>query len=86
MSLPTKLRTEKHTFEPDPLSPGDCSTCGMSASIGGLHLPDPPAFEDIDDGPPPICDRCPHWQHKAPCDVVVSRYPQRLCPCGGEAA
>jgi len=74
--------TPPHFFAPDPDDSTSCLTCGSADGWGCLHLTERGEF-DTDEGVP-RCPNCEHFRHSAACDVVVSRWPERLCPCGGE--
>lgn len=83
MSLPAELQPKPHVFVEDSLSlEGDCAVCGLNIP----HATTEPGEFDTDDdfGKALRCPNCPHFQHQAACDVVVSRWPTRVCPCGGE--
>jgi hypothetical protein len=77
-------RPRKHDFLPDPMSPGDCRTCGFAANFGALHYDDSPVIDD--DEPVRGCDGCGHFPHRGPCEAVVARRPQVLCGCGTRSA
>lgn len=73
-----------HFLEPDPDDTTSCLRCGDVNGWGCLHLTERGEFDVDDDfGKAPRCPTCPHYAHSAACDVIVSRWPERICPCGG---